>query len=251
VSDDVPVTTSADAGLFIQEALCIGAVAPVTVVMAVHNHQAFVGEAIRSVLSQTYRDFLLLIVDDGSTDGSLEEIRKVVGDDARIRVISGTNRGLTQVLADAFAHIRSPYFGTVDSDDFLEPTALEQCVRILDLQPEVGMVYTGYAAMDAKGHVKGAGARMKVPYSAKALLANFMTFHFRLIRRSAYLETSGIDRTLQTAQDYDLCLKLSEVTRIAHIPQLLYRYRHHTDNVSVRSRVNQIECSKRAIENAL
>ena len=78
-----------------------------------------------------------------------------------------------------------------------------------------------------------------------------MTFHFRLIRRSVYELVGGVDPSVGRAEDYDLCLKLSEVTEIAHIPRPLYLYRVHDDAMSHDSRLDQIMAAKEAIARAL
>src|SRR5687768_14770719 len=87
-------------------ALGLAPLTAVTIIVPVHNHERYVRAAVKSVLEQTYNDFTLLLIDDGSTDGSLEAMRLAVGNDPRAHIVSGPNRGLTHVLADAFAHVR-------------------------------------------------------------------------------------------------------------------------------------------------
>ena len=83
------------------------------------------------------------------------------------------------------------------------------------------------------------------------LLIDFMTFHFRLMRREVYDVVGGIDPEFPQAQDYDLCLKISEVTEIYYLPQLLYYYRTHPDTISLGQQAAQIERSATAVKNAL
>ena len=97
---------------------------------------------------------------------------------------------------------------------------------------DVGMVYTNYQVIDEIGKVRGIGSRCQIPYSKEQLLVDLMTFHFRLMRRSTYEQVGGIDSSFQWADDYDLCLKISEVTQIHHLPRLLYLYRCHSDNMT-------------------
>jgi hypothetical protein len=78
-----------------------------------------------------------------------------------------------------------------------------------------------------------------------------MTFHFRLIRRSIYDQVGGIDDALESAEDYDLCLKLSEITNFKHLTKPLYRYRYHDQSLSHEKRLTQIECSRTAVTRAL
>jgi hypothetical protein len=133
----------------------------------------------------------------------------------------------------------------------LESTALEETVAVLDSDPSIGVVYTDYRVIDANDAVKGYGRRCRIPYSKDRLLLDFMTFHFRLMRRSVYDQVGTIDDTLEPAEDYDLCLKLSEITEFKHLAKPLYRYRIHGQNLSQQQRIKQIECSKTAVSKAL
>jgi GT2 family glycosyltransferase len=154
---------------------------------------------------------------------------------------------LKEAVADTFG----PYLCWVDSDDMLEATALEETIAVLNSDPSIGMVYTDYRVIDANDAVKGYGRRCRIPYSKDRLLLDFMTFHFRLMRRSVYDQVGGIDDTLEPAEDYDLCLKLSEITEFKHLAKPLYRYRIHGQNLSQQQRIKQIECSKTAVSKAL
>src|SRR2546423_9871280 len=95
------------------------------------------------------------------------------------------------------------------------------------------------------------GQRCLIPYSKERLLVDFMTFQFRLVRRSCFDAVGGYDESFVSAEDYDLCLKLSEITQFAHIQRPLYLYRVHRQSMSQQSRLAQIEQSKRAIADAL
>lgn len=222
-----------------------------TIIVTAHNIQQYIGAAIRSVLDQTERDLKVIVVDDGSTDGTPLEIQAALQSDDRVQLISGANRGFTQVLADTIPQIETPYFGWVDGDDILLPEAVRLCADFLDEHPNCGLAYTKYFNMSEDGRDLGIGARSVVPYSMDRMLVDFMTFHFRLIRKAAYDLTGGIDRSFETGQDYDLCLKLAEVANVGHIPQGLYRYRTRPGAVSSQKRVLQIEDSRRAVEAAL
>jgi hypothetical protein len=131
------------------------------------------------------------------------------------------------------------------------PTALAETRAFLDANPDVGMVYTDYLTIDEAGNVTGQGMRTKVPYSPQRLLVDFMTFHFRLMRRELYWRAGGVDESMRAAIDYDLCLRLSEITEIRHLPRPLYLYRVHANSISHAKRLEQILASKQSIERAL
>ncbi len=204
----------------------------ISIVIPVYNRERYVGAAIESVLNQTMGDFELVVWDDGSTDSSIDIAHHFAELDERVRVIASEHRGVAPAVKAAFAATTGTYIGSVDSDDLLAPTALEETAAILDAHLEVGMVYTDHQVIDENGQDRGLGARCHIPYSRDRMLVDFMTFHFRLLRRCVYDQVGGIDESFEQSEDYDLCLRLSEVSAVHHIPQALYYYRRHTANIS-------------------
>ncbi len=229
-----------------------GRVLRVSLHIAVHNTERHVEQPVRSVLQQTYRDFDLVLWDDGSTDGSPEILRRLAAADRRVRVLGGEHRGVLAAHAGAVAAGRGEYLGWVDSDDLLGPTALAETVAALDQQPEVGVVYTDHYEMEESGQRIRPSERSKIPYSKDRLLVDFMTFHFRLLRRSAYEAAGGLDPLQPCAvEDYDLCLRLSEHTEFLHLAKPLYYYRLRPTSFSQAHRLEQIEASAEAVRRAL
>ncbi len=225
--------------------------AAISIIMTVFNRERYLERAVESVLAQTRRDFELLIWDDGSTDRSVEIARDYAKLDDRVRVTAYEHRGRTPALKAAIAETSGDYLGWVDSNDLLAPTALEETAAVLDAEPDVGLVYTDYVVIDESGRARGYGRRCRIPYSRDRLLLDFMTFHFRLIRRSVFDRVGGIDESFECAEDYDLCLRLSEAAEVRHVKKPLYYYRSHRESVSHRMRVEQIQCARRAIARAL
>lgn len=223
----------------------------VALVTTVYNREHYLAQTVESVLAQSRRDLELILWDDGSTDGSLLIARDYEARDERIRVIAAEHQGVSSAMREAMAECRGEYVGCVDSDDFLAPTALEETVAALEAHPNVGFVYTDHRIIDAGGNDRGPGARCRIPYSQNGLLVNFMTFHFRLIRRAVCEQVGGVDASLPCAWDYDLCLRLSEVAPVLHLPRPLYHYRVHADSISCERQVLQIETSEEIIRRAL
>ncbi|BBO66326.1 hypothetical protein DSCA_02560 [Desulfosarcina alkanivorans] len=223
----------------------------VSVIIRGYNREQYIGQAIESVLAQTYTDFDLLVWDDGSTDKTAQIAIEYAKKDRRVRVAACDHRGAVKSLKAAVADTFGAYLCWVDSDDLLSPTALEETVAVLDGDTSVGMVYTAYQLIDTVGRVKGHGRRCRIPYSKDRLLLDFMTFHFRLIRRSVFEQAGGIDPDFRCAEDYDLCMRLSEVTEIRHIQKPLYQYRVHPRSISHEMRLEQVHWSREAIANTL
>ena len=223
----------------------------VSLIITVYNRASYVAATINSVLAQTYTNFELIIWDDGSTDDSLKIIRDYAQQDQRIKIFSEPNRGAVIALVNAISQANSQYLGLIDSDDLLHPEAIAQTLEVLESNPDVGMVYTDHFVINADGEVKGLGKRCSIPYSQERLLIDFMTFHFRLMRRDVYDAIGGFDGSLSSAEDYDLCLRLSEVTEIKHLAAPLYYYRWHEHNLSTTQSLIQSKCSAIAINRAL
>ncbi len=223
----------------------------VSLVITAYNREQFLGAAIESVLAQTYPHLELVVWDDGSTDRTLDIAHAYASLDARVRVIAAPHQGRVRSLQGAIKQAQGAYLGWVDSDDRLAANALEATIAVLSEQPTVGMVYTDYWDMDAADRVLSYGQRCRIPYSKERLLLDFMTFHFRLLRRSVFDAVGGIDGSLDYVEDYDLCLRLSEVTAVHHLQQPLYYYRHHDRNASQEWRLEQVLRSQTVIQRAL
>ncbi len=223
----------------------------ISLVVTTYNRERYLERTLGSILQQTHGDFQLLIWDDGSEDGTLELARGFAEQDKRIEFVAAPHLGRGAALAKAVARTHGPFLGWVDSDDMLAPTALADTLAVLRERPEVGLVYTDCYSIDRFNQVLGLGKRSQIPYSRDRLLVDFMTFHFRLVRRSVYNQIGGLDPSFDTAQDYDICLRLSEVTEVVHLPKPLYFYRQHRESISQARQREQLASSERAIRNAL
>lgn len=223
----------------------------VSIIMTLYNRADYFTAAARSVLAQTHKDIQLIVADDGSTDGSLQLAHQLAQRDPRVTVLALPHRGVAPTLKHAHQHALAPLIGWVDSDDLLIDSAVEQTKALLDAHPSVGLVYTDHVEIDHAGTVLREGTRSKLPYSPHALLTDLISFQFRLFRREVFDAAGGIDDTFTTAPDYDFCLRASEVTQFARIPQPLYCYRQHDRSISAQRQYEQITSSQRAVQNAL
>jgi filamentous hemagglutinin family protein len=223
----------------------------ISIVIVNYNQESYLRKAIASVLAQTKRDWELLIWDDGSTDNSVAIAREYEKQDSRIRVIIAQHQGVAKARRNAVAETTGDYIGWIDSDDWVADMALEETAKVLDSNPAIGMVYTDYYDVNSRGKVIGIGKRCNIPYSPQRLLVDFMTFHFRLLRREVYEQIGEINTDFKYVYDYDLCLRLSEITQVAKVPQPLYYYRHHCKSRSARYQKQRITWSEKAINQAL
>jgi glycosyltransferase involved in cell wall biosynthesis len=193
----------------------------VSVLMGVWNGAPQVREAIESALSQTMADLELIVVDDDSRDatpGILASIR-----DPRFQVVRRARGGLTSALNAALRLARAPLVARLDADDVALPERLERQLAFLSAHPDVGLVGTAAREVDASGRevaivrppADDAGIR-------RALIRRNPFVHSSVVMRRAALEQAGgYDETFPVAQDYDLWMRMSRVTRMANLPEPL------------------------------
>lgn len=206
----------------------------VTVLMPVYNGENHLAAAIQSILGQTFRDFELLIVEDGSTDHSLARIADF--NDARIRVIThGYNRGLVASLNTGLNQAKGEYVARMDCDDVSFPERLGKQVAFMDNHPEVGLCGTWF-----ERHRNGTVEWVR-PATGDAEIRFWLLFKTTflhssvMLRRAIFLE-HGLNYPdhYPHAEDYALWIQASAFMKLANIPEFLVAYHYHPDNTSSR-----------------
>lgn len=202
----------------------------VSVVMPVYNTARYVGRAIESILNQTFPDFELLLLDDGSTDRSLDILKRYAAQDSRIRLISRENRGISPTRNELLALAQGEFVAVMDSDDISLPDRLAQQVAYLQQHPDVVWLGGAFALIDGAGRIL---TQMELPEhdsQIRALLREGHTSFLHptaLLRRSAVLQVGGYDEQLPLAEDLDLWLKLSQIGKLANLKSVVVQYRIH------------------------
>ena len=230
----------------------------ITVIIPVFNAEIFLEETVRSVLSQDYSHFELLIIDDGSTDRSGKIANEWAQKDARIRVIHQTNAGVAAARNRGLAMARGEYCAFIDADDRWETETLRLWHQELSRSPEsVGVVYGWSVDVDEHNHLTGGfhGATV-VGWVLSTLLAhNFLgNASATMVRRSLAVSVGGYDvslrdRAAQGCEDWDFYLKLAEICEFAVVPRVLVRYRKPV--VSMSSNYDQMARSHQLVLDAL
>lgn len=223
----------------------------VTLTLTVLNQEPYLNATIKSILNQTHQDFELLIWDEGSTDRSIEIAQHYAAQDHRVNIIISKHPTHSSSLKSAISASQSTYLGWINSGDLLAQTALEETINILNTYPEIGLVYTDYLVINQTDSIEAESSRCRIPYSEERLLTDFIIFQFRLMRRSLYDQVGGINDLFPYCQDYDLCLKLSEVTQFFHLQKPFYYYRRYTNNASCQEQIEKILWAKEIVEQAL
>ena len=207
----------------------------VTVLMGVHNGERFLAEALDSILAQTFRDFEVLIIDDASTDRTASILADYTSRHACIHLMRNTsNLGLTRTLNIGLAAARGEYIARMDADDTAFPERIARQVAFLDMHPEVGVLGTGAALMNADGTIlrERHCATDHEAIAWRLFFTNDLIHTSVLFRSHIVGEPVRYDEAVRRAQDHALWLRLCRVTRLAVLPEVLVHYRIHTDNIT-------------------
>jgi GT2 family glycosyltransferase len=213
----------------------------VSVVMPNHNGGPWLAEAVDSVLAQTLADFELLVIDDGSTDGSPELLDRYARLDPRVKLIRQPRRGLTEALNRGLAAARAPLFARLDSDDIARPMRLQRQAAFLDAHPDIGLVGSWARQIDVNGRPRGERKPRTDPADLARDLERANPFvHSSIMARTGLLRGLGGYRPVfEAAEDYDLWLRLAEAAEVANLPEFLISYRMHDGAVSQRKALRQ------------
>jgi len=193
----------------------------VSVLVGVHNGAPWVSRAVESVLGQTLADLDLIVVDDGSTDATPTLLAAVR--DSRLIVERQSRTGLTRALNRALARARAPLIARLDADDVALPARLERQRAFLEGHPDVGLLGTAARVVDeADRELAVIRPPEADPAIRRALIRRNPFVHSSVMARRALVEqVGGYDASFPVAQDYDLWLRLSAVTRMANLPEPL------------------------------
>lgn len=203
----------------------------VSVIVPAYNAEANVADALRSALSQTLREIEVIVVDDGSTDGTASVVRRVAEDDARVHLIRQENAGVAAARNAAISAARGDYVAPLDADDVWYPDKLAaQVARAERGGPEMGMVYSWWVRIDERGVIRGSSfpCRLEGDVPLPLFYVNFVgNASVPLYRRSAVERAGGYDaglraRGAQGCEDWDLSLRVAAHNRTGVSPG------HHT-----------------------
>lgn len=208
----------------------------ISVLLPVYNGAEFLREAVASILSQTFGDFELLIVDDGSTDESLAIIRALAESDCRIRFDSRPNRGLVKTLNELLDIATSPFIARMDADDIAEPERFQQQLREFEKNESLLAVGSDVYSIDPKGRrlmtITMPHTHDEIDRHTMAVVHGSGMCHPAMMFRSTAFERAGRYREeYWPAEDADLVLRIAEKGSVANIPLPLLSYRSHGSSI--------------------
>ena len=218
----------------------------VSVIMTARDTEAFVDVAICSVLQSTYRDIELVFVDDGSTDSTAERAAEWAARDSRVLLRAVGHVGRRDALKVGHSIATGDVLCWIDSDDRVDPDGIDLCLGALD--DEHGIAYSHRWLIDPTGRRRGSHQKNLTPYSPAQLLVSNMVFHLRLFRRDVFDAAGGVG-DLPSAIDWDLNLRMSELTGVRCMPIELYSYRVRPGRMS--GMPLQERCGQDAVRQAI
>lgn len=214
----------------------------ISVIIPVYNDERYIQQTIQSVLDQTFADFELVLVNDASTDRSLEIINQFR--DPRIHVYTNEkNLGIVGSLNKAISLSKAEIIARLDHDDLCYPTRLEKQYLFLESHPEVGLVGAGIQEIDSEGNLVGTPRiHLSEPYLLKYWL------HFEVLlsspattfRRSIIEKVGGFNPAAELAEDYDLYTRFVKCCDLSNLAEPLVYKREHGKNASVKYHDDQV-----------
>ncbi len=204
----------------------------VTVLVPTCNRAPLLGAALHSILDQTFTDFEIIVVDDGSTDGTAEIVAALR--DARVRYLHQPHAGIGATLNAGLRAGRGRYVARLDSDDLWSPELLSTLAPVLERRPDVGVVYGQGQAIDEHGRrlaqVQGTAGHFPGD-SLRSLVWDDCTCNVALLARRACFERVGLyDEALTGNEDWDMWLRVARDYEFAFVPRVLAYVRWHEGN---------------------
>ena len=222
----------------------------VSIYIPAYNAEDSIVDTVNSALDQTFEDIEICIAVDGSKDGTLKQLEKNFLDNPRVRWTFQENQGIGGASNSAVQLCRGVFIGQLDSDDILLPEAIEIMLEHIQRDTRLGVVYGSFQKETPDGEFLEDGYDWP-EYSREKLMHGCIVHHFRMFRARDWWRTEGFATDMRNAVDYDMFLKMSEVTEMKHVPEWSYVYRIHEKSTSVSEGEIQIRNHFIAIERSL
>lgn len=204
----------------------------VSVILPAFNAEAYIKEAIESILGQTFRDFELIVINDCSADGT-EAVILSFGDDRLVYVKNEENLGVAATLNRGLALARGEYIARMDADDISLPRRLELQAACLDAHPDIAVLGTNVETFDENGPQRtGWSATDPRQMNVDLFFSCGIAHPSVMMRKSVIEELGGYDREFEGLEDYELWCRVSKGHGVTTLPEVLFRYRVHSGQVT-------------------
>jgi glycosyltransferase involved in cell wall biosynthesis len=234
-----------------------GEASKVSVIITCYNGERWIVDAVNSALAQTYRPLEIIVVDDGSTDGSRDILRRYEGHDEIKLRFHPRNLGIPATKNAGVAQSSGRYVALLEQDDAWYENKLARQVAVMESDPAYGMVFTDTVVVGPGGKEYIRRHRVEIPDSAEELVRSFflsspvISMSSVMFRRAALSELGGFDERYVGGDDYALFLRLTGRHKVAFIDEPLLRYRWHQGSFSWRRADRMIEDHARILREAV
>lgn len=224
----------------------------ISIIIPCYNQGHYLEDCLNSILCQSYKNWEVIVVNDGSTDSTKEIVELFIKKDSRISYIFQSNQGLSAARNSGIKVAKGEFLLFLDSDDWLEKPCLQTFIEAINTNPDGSLFRSGYAYWDQKGGTK---LHEHMPYTnglifPQVLTSNIGPCHSVLIRKTLALKIDKFDTELKSCEDWDFWMRAGRLSvEIYSIPQVLVAYRYVLDSMSRNPRVMYAalsEVSKRA-----
>lgn len=203
----------------------------VSIITPSYNQAGFLEKTIRSVLEQNYQNLEYIIVDGGSTDGSIEIIKAY--EDRLAWWVSEPDRGQTDAINKGFSKANGDILAWLNSDDTYLPGAVSEAAQYLESNPEAGLVYGDANLIDEQGKVIGKFPARQTDYNRLMRGYVHIPQQASFFRAHLWRKVGPLDPTFYFAMDYDLWVRLSQLAPVRYYPRLWANFRLHTGAKSI------------------
>lgn len=223
----------------------------ISVIIIAYNRADLLPKAVASVLAQSYRDFELLIIDDGSTDGTEAYVRGLMPRDGRVIYFKNEfNLGISKSRNRGVALARGEYIAMLDSDDYwIDNDKLKIQAAYLDAHPEAGLIGTAIRCEDETGRTlkEDVYAISDEEIRRRLLWKNQIAQSSVLFRKNAFVKAGGYDESFSIGEDYDLWLKMGRDFKFANLPEVMAAYLIHSGGITKERKFLTVAATDRII----
>jgi glycosyltransferase involved in cell wall biosynthesis len=210
----------------------------VSVLMPAYNAEKYIGEAIESILNQTFKDFEFIIVNDGSKDNTLKIIEKYKNRDSRIILINNSvNLKISKSLNTGINLSKGKYIARMDADDYSYPHRLERQFKFMENNPSIGVLGGAMEIINENGKSIGKRTYASKDKEIRRKMFRYSPFSHPLIMiRKSVLDLAGLyNSRYDSAEDYELYFRLGVYTKFANLSDVLLRYRERSKSITLGS----------------
>lgn len=214
----------------------------ISIVMSVYNTEKHVGSAILSIIKQTFTDWELVVVDDGSSDNSVKILEEFASVDKRINLLKNNeNKGLSYSLNYGISMAKSDLICRMDADDICNLNRLQLQYQYMVDHPDVDLLSGWYVEIDEFNNIIGAPHcpeelnNDSVKLKETLIKYNVLVHPATIFKKDIFMKVKGYRTIFKGAVDYDLWLRMSEVGKIARTSDVVLFYRRHKDSVTIKN----------------